>query len=76
MSEQSKVVFKVPNKSNKKSLKKAVEKIFKVNVVKINIIKKQSRSKISRGKKIKIQGYKKAIVTLKKGENIDLSTGI
>ena len=76
LSEQSKVVFKVPNKSNKKSLKKAVEKIFKVNVVKINIIKKQSRSKISRGKKIKIQGYKKAIVTLKKGENIDLSTGI
>ena len=76
LSEQSKVVFKVLNKSNKKSLKKAVEKIFKVNVIKINIIKKQSRYKISRGKKIKIQGYKKAIVTLKKGQNIDLSTGI
>ena len=39
LSEQSKVVFKVLNKSNKKSLKKAVEKIFKVNVIKINIIK-------------------------------------
>ena len=76
LSEQSKIVFKVLNKSNKKSLKKAVEKIFKVNVIKINIIKKQSRYKISRGKKIKIQGYKKAIVTLKKGQNIDLSTGI
>ena len=76
LSEQSKVVFKVLKKSNKKSLKKAVEKIFKVNVIKINIIKKQSRYKISRGKKIKIQGYKKAIVTLKKGQNIDLSTGI
>ena len=76
LSEQNKVVFKVLNKSNKKSLKKAVEKIFKVNVIKINIIKKQSRYKISRGKKIKIQGYKKAIVTLKKGQNIDLSTGI
>ena len=76
LSEQSKVVFKVLKKSNKKSLKKAVEKIFKVNVIKINIIKKQSRYKISRGKKIKKKGYKKAIVTLKKGQNIDLSTGI
>ena len=48
----------------------------RVKIKSINIIKKQSRYKISRGKKIKIQGYKKAIVTLKKGQNIDLSTGI
>tara|TARA_B100001248_G_C27146384_1_gene346933 strand:- start:316 stop:612 length:297 start_codon:yes stop_codon:yes gene_type:complete len=76
LSEQSKVIFKVPKKSNKKSLKKSIEKIFKVNVIKINIINKQSRNKLSRGKKITIKGYKKAIITLKKGQNIDLSTGI
>ena len=74
LSEQSKVIFKVPKKSNKKSLKKSIEKIFKVNVIKI--INKQSRNKLSRGKKITIKGYKKAIITLKKGQNIDLSTGI
>ncbi len=76
LSEQSKIVFKVPNKSNKSILKKNIEKIFKVNVVKVNIINKQPRKKITRGKKVKIKGYKKAIVTLKKGQSIDLTTGI
>ncbi len=76
LSEQNKVVFKVPGSSNKKNLKKSIEKIFKVNVIKINIINKKSRNKITRGRKIRVVGYKKAIVTLKKGQNIDLTTGI
>ena len=76
LSEQNKVVFKVPRKANKVNLKKNIEKIFKVNVTKINIINKQNRIKITRCKKIKIQGYKKAIITLKKGQSIDLTTGI
>ena len=76
LSSQNKIVFKVPNKANKINLKKNIEKIFKVNVTKINIINKQSRKKIVRGKKVKVTGYKKAIITLKKGQNIDLTTGI
>ena len=76
MSEQNKIVFKVPFSSNKKSLKKNVEKIFKVNVIKINIINKKTRFKITRGKKVKVKGFKKAIITLKKGQNIDLTTGV
>ena len=76
LSEQNKIVFKVPQKSNKQILKKSIEKIFKVNVVKVNIINKQNRQKISRGRKIKLKGYKKAIITLKKGQSIDLTTGI
>ena len=76
LSEFNKVVFRVNNSANKKSVKKSIEKIFKVNVVKINIINKKTRFKTSRGKNIKVQGYKKAIVTLKKGQNIDLTTGI
>ena len=76
LSTQNKVVFKVPNKANKINLKKNIEKIFKVNITKINIINKQSRKKIVRGKKVKVAGYKKAIITLKKGQNIDLTTGI
>ena len=76
LSEQNKVVFKVPNNSNKLILKKNIEKIFKVNVTKINIIKKQSKNKFTRGRKVKIKGYKKAIITLKKGQSIDLTTRI
>ena len=76
LSAQNKVVFKVADSANKKSIKKRVEKIFKVNVTKINIINKQNRTKVTRGKKVKVSGYKKAIITLKKGQSIDLTTGI
>ena len=76
ISEQNKIVFKVPYKANKKNLKKNIEKIFKVNVTKVNIINKKSRIKVTRGKKVKVKGFKKAIITLKKGQSIDLTTGI
>jgi len=76
LSEQNKVVFKVPSDANKKNLKTNIEKIFKVNVTKINIINKQNRTKTARGKKVRIAGFKKAIITLKKGQSIDLTTGI
>ena len=76
LSDQNKIVFKVPKKTNKIILKKNIEKIFKVSVKKINIINKQPRKKIVRGKKVKVMGHKKAIITLKKGQSIDLTTGI
>ena len=76
ISDLNKIIFKVPSKANKKNLKTSIEKIFKVNVTKINIINKKNRIKTTRGKKVKIKGYKKAIITLKKGQNIDLTTGI
>jgi ribosomal protein L23 len=40
LSELNKITFKVPDGANKKNLKKNIEKIFKVNVTKINIINK------------------------------------
>ena len=76
LSEINKVVFKVNSSADKKSIKKSIERIFKVNVIKINIINKQKRIKITRGKKARVRGYKKAIITLKKGQNIDLTSGI
>ena len=76
LSELNKIVFKIPANANKKNLKKNIEKIFKVNVTKINIINKQNRIKLTRGKKVKVSGFKKAIITLKKGQTIDLTTGI
>ena len=76
MSEFNKVVFRVHNGASKNSIKKSIEKIFKVNVIKINTINLRGKTKIVRGKKSNKPGYKKAIVTLKKGQSIDLATGI
>tara|TARA_Y100000816_G_scaffold142684_1_gene101155 strand:- start:1197 stop:1490 length:294 start_codon:yes stop_codon:yes gene_type:complete len=76
LSDQNKIIFKVPLSANKKNLKNNIEKIFKVNVTKVNIINKKTRIKTTRGKKVRVKGYKKAIITLKKGQNIDLTTGI
>ena len=76
LSEQNKIIFKVPNKANKKNLKKNIEKIFKVNVTKINIVNKRTRVKTTNRGSKKVLGYKKAIVTIKKGQNIDLTSGI
>ena len=76
LSEQNKIVFKVPMRANKTNLKKNIEKIFKVNVIKVNIVNKQNRIKLTRGRKVKVSGFKKAIITLKKGQSIDLTAGI
>ena len=76
LSEYNKIVFKVHANANKKNLKTNIEKIFKVNVTKINIINKKSRIKTTRGKKVRVKGFKKAIITLKKGQSIDLTTGV
>ena len=76
MSEFNKVVFKVNKKANKNFIKKSIEKIFKVNVIKINTINIKGKTKIVRNRKSFKSGYKKAIVTLKKGQSIDLATGI
>ena len=58
------------------NVKKSIEKIFKVNVVKINTIKLKGKIKMVKNKKASKPGFKKAIITLKKGQSIDLTTGI
>ena len=76
LSEQNKTVFQVNKNANKDTIKKNIEKIFKVNVVKVNIINTKTKIKIKQGKISTKSGFKKAIVTLKKGQSIDLTTGI
>ena len=76
LSEQNKIVFKINRNANKKNVKKSIEKIFKVNVIKVNIINKKKKNKFVRGRKATKKGFKKAIITLKKGQSIDLTTGI
>ena len=76
LSEHNKIVFKVHKGANKESIKKSIEKIFKVKVIKVNTINLKGKVKMVRNKKAFKPSYKKAIVTLKKGQNIDLTTGI
>ena len=75
-SEHNKFIFKVHGNANKDIIKKNIEKIFKVKVVKINTTILKSETKLIRGRKVKKPGYKKAIITLKKGQSIDLTTGL
>ena len=76
LSEFNKVVFKVNKNASKKSIKKSIEKIFKVKVTKVNTINFKGKNKIVGGKKSNRPGYKKAVVTLKKGQSIDLASGV
>ena len=76
LSDQNKIVFKVNKRAKKDSIKRSIEKIFKVNVVKINTINLKGKTKTVKGKKVRKSDLKKAIVTLKKGQSIDLTTGI
>ena len=76
LSEFNKMVFRVHKSASKNSIKRSIEKIFKVNVIKINTINLRGKTKLVRGKKSRRSGYKKAIVTLKKGQSVDLATGI
>ena len=76
LSEYNKIVFKVHKNASKNSIKKSIEKIFKVNVVKINTINLKGTTKMIRNKKTFKSGYKKAIITLKKGQSIDLAAGV
>ena len=70
------IVFEVDKKANKVEIKKAVEKLFKVTVVKVHTI--HVRGKIKRmGRSLgKKPNWKKAVVTLKEGERVDFFEGV
>ena len=68
--------FVVNQYSNSIQIKKAIEKIFKVKVVKINTSIMRGKLKSYKGKMGYKKDYKKAIVTLAEGNTIDSSLGI
>ena len=76
ISEKNQYVFKVRIDSSKSEIKKAVEKLFKVKVKHINTIKIKGKNKVFKGTKGRRSDYKKAIICLNKGENLDYSGGI
>lgn len=76
LSEQNKVSFKVHEKATKETIKKNIEKLYKVKIIKVNTVNVKPKYKFVRGKKAIKQGYKKVIITLKKGQSIDLTSGL
>jgi large subunit ribosomal protein L23 len=72
-------VFEVDLKATKAQIKEAVEALFDVDVVRVNVLvapAKQSRRARSRRVLMRQSRYKKAIVTLAQGSSIDVFEGV
>ena len=76
LSNFSQVILSVPIDSNKRQIKVAVEKLFNVTVKKVNVIVSKGKTKVFKGKRGKRKNTKKAIISLEKGQKIDITTGI
>ena len=75
-SESGKVVFTVPLSATKEEIKAAIEAIFNVKVKKVNTVKQAGKVKRFRGYEGVRSDYKKAVITLAEGQNIDVTAGI
>ncbi len=76
LSEHNKIVFKVANDATKADIKAAVEALFKVKVVAVNTINVKGKTKFFRGRPGRRSDVKKAVVTLEKGQSIELTAGV
>ena len=75
-SEQNKVVFNVSGDATKPQIKAAVEALFGVKVTAVNTLVRKGKVKRFRGRIGQQSDVKKAIVTLKDGDSIDVTTGL
>ena len=75
LAEAGKYTFRVHEKAHKTQIRQAVEQLFDVTVVRVNIVKVQAKPKrrgLYRGER---PGWKKAIVELKAGDSIEIFEG-
>ena len=75
-SEHGQVTFRVPLSASKPEIKAAVEGLFNVKVKAVNTLRQQGKVKRFRGHLGKRNDYKKAVVSLAEGHNIDVTTGV
>ncbi|TES84018.1 MAG: 50S ribosomal protein L23 [Dehalococcoidia bacterium] len=73
---QGKYAFEVAAVANKDQIKLAVEKAFKVDVTRVNVMTVPGRKRMMRGRPVMTPSWKKAIVTLKPGDKIELFEGV
>ncbi|GLQ22132.1 50S ribosomal protein L23 [Algimonas ampicilliniresistens] len=76
VAEHNQIVFEVPLSASKPEIKAAVEKLFNVSVTAVNTILTKGKAKRFRGRPGRRNDVKKAIVTLKDGDTIDIATGL
>jgi large subunit ribosomal protein L23 len=73
---QGKYVFEIDAGANKHQVKEAVEKAFKVKVVAVNVMTVPGKMKRVGRRMVLTPSHKKAIVTLKAGDKIELFEGV
>lgn len=76
LTEANQVVFRVALNATKPAIAKAVESLFKVKVKAVNTVRIKGKPKAFRGQPYRKSDYKKAIVTLREGDQIDITTGL
>ncbi len=76
VSEHNQVIFEVAIDATKPEIKEAVETLFKVSVTAVNTMRVKGKTKRFRGIAGRRKDIKKAVVTLKDGDAIDIATGL
>ncbi len=71
----SKHTFRVAKNATKLTVKQAIEHLFSVKVLSVNILNSKKKKKLFRGIEGVRQGFKKAIVTIEKGKIIEFNMG-
>jgi len=73
---QGKYAFEVAGEANKEQIKQAVEKAFNVSVTRVNVMTVPGKRRRMRGRQVMSPSWKKALVTLKPGDKIELFEGV
>lgn len=78
-SKLNQVAFEVAGKATKAMIREAVETIFDVTVIRVNVMNMPKKTKMAganRRKVLRRKAYKKAIITLDEGDKIDIFEGV
>ncbi len=73
---QGKYAFEVAQDASKPQIKQAVEKVFKVNVTAVNVVTVPGKRRMLGRRQLPARPWKKAVVTLKPGDKIELFEGV
>jgi len=71
----NKYIFKIRRSTTKKQVKQVIEKLYKVKVLSVRTINVPGKTRTRGNIKGRKPGFKKAIVTLKEGDSINLYEG-
>ena len=76
LSEHGQIAFRVRLDATKAEIRRAVENLFDVKVTAVNTLRVKGKTKLFRGRRGRWSGYKKAIITLAEGQNVDYLAGL